>query len=147
MRASAVELPVRQPPLHHGVHLLDDLLQHEHLGGRAHHLRQDGVHALSRRGAVNAEAVHVQGNDTDRIAVRGNVAFARLVYAFGLAQDELTCGADEEALELSDAAFALATEYGWHYEDDEPYMDWALNATQGEILAHALVRIAAKGAS
>ncbi len=95
--------------------------------------------------ADGENAAHI--TDGEYRTVGEAVAFARLVCAFGLAQDELTCGADEEALELSDAAFALATEYGWHYEDDEPYMDWALHATQGEILAHALVRIAAKGAS
>ena len=88
-------------------------------------------------------AVHV--TDGEYRTMDEAVAFARLVYVFGLAQDELTCGADEEAETLSNAAFALATEYGWHYEADDDFMGWAVRATQGEILARALVCIAAAG--
>jgi hypothetical protein len=67
------------------------------------------------------------------------LVFARVLVVFAVAQD---AAEDEEALEEANAAYALATGLGWHYEDDEPFMDWALHATQPEILAHAITCLA-----
>jgi hypothetical protein len=45
-----------------------------------------------------------------------------------------------EAEKADNHAFNVATKYGWHYEDDEGFMGYALKATQREILAEGLVR-------
>ena len=91
--------------------------------------------------AVDGEGTDAHITDGTFLTFGEALAFARVVAAFGVAQRAIEHG-DDEALDESNAAFALATAYGWHYEDDEDFMDWALKGTQPEILAHAITCIA-----